>query len=101
MAINSEIVREERLAAACVLSFVGGFMDVYSYLCRGHVFANAVTGNMVLLGLNVSQGAWGNCGKYLLAIVAYGCGIFAAVGRKRKIPKNKGKHTTISFENMV
>ena len=69
---------EERLTAACVLSLVGGFTDVYSYLCRGHVFANAVTGNMVLLGLNASQGAWAECGKYLLAIFAYGCGVFAA-----------------------
>ncbi len=71
-------LNEERLTAACVLSLVGGFTDVYSYLCRGHVFANAVTGNMVLLGLNASQGAWAECGKYLLAIFAYGCGVFAA-----------------------
>ena len=78
MAKDSTFVLEERLAAACVLSLVGGLTDVYSYLFRGHVFANAVTGNMVLLGLNISQGAWSACAKYLFAIVAYGCGIFAA-----------------------
>ena len=36
----------ERLAAACVLSVIGGFLDIYTYLCRGNVFANAVTGNL-------------------------------------------------------
>lgn len=78
MVKENTYLNEERLTAACVLSLVGGFTDVYSYLCRGHVFANAVTGNMVLLGLNVSQGDWMECGKYLLAIIAYGCGVFAA-----------------------
>ena len=78
MAKVDTFVQEERLTAACVLSLVGGLTDVYSYIFRGHVFANAVTGNMVLLGLNISQGTWGACAKYLFAIVAYGCGIFAA-----------------------
>ena len=46
-----KVERDERLLAACLLSAVGGFTDVYSYLFRGGVFANAVTGNLVILGL--------------------------------------------------
>lgn len=69
---------EERLAAACLLSMVGGFTDAYSFLCRGHVFANAVTGNMVMLGMNAAMGAWSECAVYLLAVASYGCGIFTA-----------------------
>ena len=69
---------EERLAAACLLSMVGGFTDAYSFLCRGHVFANAVTGNMVMLGMNAARGAWSECAVYLLAVASYGCGIFTA-----------------------
>ena len=80
MASETRITLEERLAAALLLSFVGGFTDIYSYLCRGHVFANAVTGNMVLLGLNIASGLWTDCLKYLFAIVAYGCGVIAADG---------------------
>ena len=38
----------EKIAAACILSISGGFLDIYTYLFRGGVFANAVTGNMVL-----------------------------------------------------
>ncbi len=45
----------ERLAAACLLSMTGGFLDIYTYLYRGKVFANAVTGNMVLFGFNLAN----------------------------------------------
>ena len=78
MAEDARILVEERLAAALLLSFTGGFTDVYSYLFRGQVFANAVTGNMVLMGLHLASGLWADCLKYLLAIAAYGCGVFAA-----------------------
>ena len=54
MTSEPPIQAEERLAAACSLSLVGGLTDVYPYLGRGHVFANAVTGNMVLLGLDAA-----------------------------------------------
>ncbi len=68
----------ECLTAACILSAVGGFLDIYSYLLRGHVFANAVTGNIVLLGLGTATTAWSNCGKYLWAILSYALGVFTA-----------------------
>ncbi len=42
-------VREFFLTA--ILAIVGGFLDSYSYLMRGHVFANAQTGNIVLFGV--------------------------------------------------
>lgn len=33
-------------------------MDAYSYLYRGEVFANAQTGNILLLSVCLSQGRW-------------------------------------------
>ena len=39
----------ESLPVACLLTFAAGLLDIYSYMLRGHVFANAITGNMVLL----------------------------------------------------
>ena len=79
----------ERLAAACLLSAVGGFLDVYTYLFRGGVFANAVTGNIVLLGLQLSRGEWGRCGRNGLAIGFYALGIFAAGLFQWKFPFRK------------
>ena len=68
----------ESLPVACLLTFAAGLLDIYSYMIRGHVFANAITGNMVLLGMNLAEGEWLKCGKYLFAISAYGAGILVA-----------------------
>ena len=68
----------ESLLVACLLTFAGGLLDIYSYLVRGEVFANAITGNLVLLGMNLAVGHWLNCGRYLFAVSAYGAGILFA-----------------------
>ena len=47
------------LPVGVVLTLAGGFQDAYSYNCRGQVFANAQTGNIVLLGQNAAMGSWG------------------------------------------
>ena len=41
-----------------LLALVGGFLDAYTYVCRGHVFANAQTGNLVLLGIYITNQDW-------------------------------------------
>ena len=46
----------ESLQLGIILALSGGFMDAYSYVCRGQVFANAQTGNILLLGVNLSEG---------------------------------------------
>ena len=38
----------ETLRLGIILALSGGFMDAYSYLERGNVFANAQTGNLLL-----------------------------------------------------
>lgn len=76
----------ERMTAACVLSIIGGFLDIYTYLHRGKVFANAVTGNLVLFGMHLAEFEWQECGKYLLAIMAYALGISVAEFISKKIP---------------
>ena len=86
---NSSTLDSERLIAACVLSVVGGFLDIYTYLFRGNVFANAVTGNMVLFGFHLANGKWEFCGRYLLAIVSYAFGIFMANLIHARLPKSR------------
>lgn len=68
----------ETLRLGLVLAVVGGYLDAYTYLCRGGVFANAETGNMVLLGINLAQGDWMKAGKYLIPVIAFFCGILLA-----------------------
>ena len=53
----------------------GGFMDAYSYLLHGQVFATGQTGNIVLLCMNLSEGAWLGVLRYLVSIFAFVLGI--------------------------
>ncbi len=68
----------ETLELGVVLALAGGFMDAYSYMCRGHVFANAQTGNILLLGVNLSQGNWPAAVRYLVPVLAFVAGLALA-----------------------
>ena len=46
----------ETFRVAALLAVVGGVLDAYTYILRGGVFANAQTGNIVLLGVHVADG---------------------------------------------
>ena len=43
----------EAFLTAAFLSISGGLQDAYTYLARGNVFANAQTGNIVLLSQHI------------------------------------------------
>ena len=48
----------ESFLTASLLSLSGGLQDAYTYLARGEVFANAQTGNIVLMSVRRFEGAW-------------------------------------------
>jgi uncharacterized membrane protein YoaK (UPF0700 family) len=41
----------ESITNSAVMASAGGFLDAFTYVGHGHVFANAITGNVVLLGV--------------------------------------------------
>ena len=49
----------------------GGFQDAYTYCCRDEVFANAQTGNVVLLSSSLFLGEWSEVWKYLVPVVSF------------------------------
>ena len=61
-----------------ILSVVGGYFDAYTYIARDHVFANAQTGNIVLLGINLASGEIQTALRYLPPVLAFLLGIFLA-----------------------
>jgi len=65
----------ERYMLGMVLAFVGGFLDSYTFVSRGQVFANAQTGNMVLLGMELSNKNYLKAGSYLAPILAFVLGV--------------------------
>ena len=66
------------LGIATLLATAGGFLDGFSWVGHGHVFANAMTGNVVLLGINCFSGSWRAGLPHLEAILAFLAGVGAA-----------------------
>ena len=48
----------EAFSTMVFLTLSGGLQDAYTYLARGQVFANAQTGNIVLLSVNLFEQNW-------------------------------------------
>ena len=68
----------EALLTASFIILSGGLQDAYTYLCRGKVFANAQTGNIVLFSAYLFDGEWDHCARYLIPVLSFLLGIFAA-----------------------
>lgn len=65
-----------RTALFIILS--GGYQDAYTYCCRGKVFANAQTGNIVLMSVNLFDGDLQKAVRYVIPLLAFLAGIIAA-----------------------
>jgi uncharacterized membrane protein YoaK (UPF0700 family) len=84
-----------------LLAVTGGFLDVYTYILRGHVFANAQTGNIVLLAIKLSEGDFKAAGIYLIPIAAFIAGVLIAEYTRKKlggISKLHWRQAIILFE---
>ena len=68
----------ESFLTAAFIILSGGLQDAYTYLCRGKVFANAQTGNIVLFSAYLFDGEWEHCVRYLIPVLSFLLGIFAA-----------------------
>ena len=65
----------ETLIVGICLALVGGFLDAYTYLLRGGVFANAQTGNMVLMGIHAAEKDFRGAFYYFVPITAFFIGV--------------------------
>lgn len=72
---NYHITISESLLFGIFLASVGGFLESYTFISRDGVFANAQTGNIVLLGICAAQGEWSKSLGYLPPIIAFMCGV--------------------------
>ena len=68
----------ESFRLSAVLSFSGGLQDAYTYNVRDGVFANAQTGNVVLMSQNFMSGDPAGGLRYMLPLLSFALGIFAA-----------------------
>ena len=75
---NKLRVCENSMALVYILAMSGGFMDAYSYMCRGEVFANAQTGNILLMAVNLAKGNFGTALRYFAPVMAFIAGVVLA-----------------------
>lgn len=68
----------DKFRSAVFIILSGGFQDAYTYFCRGGVFANAQTGNIVLMAAALFRGEWGMVTKYLVPVLSFLLGIAVA-----------------------
>lgn len=69
---------ESAVGVACLLSLSGGFLDAFTYLGHGQVFANAMSGNVVLLGAMAAIGNWRQAIRHIPPLIAFLAGVFMA-----------------------
>jgi len=66
----------EAFLTTVFLTLSGGFQDAYTYFYRGKVFANAQTGNIVLMSRMISLGQFGDAVRYFVPLVSFVMGVF-------------------------
>ena len=82
----------DSLRVGILLALTGGFLDAYTYISRGNVFANAQTGNMVMLGINFMEGNFRGIINYIIPIIAFAIGVLLAEVIRTKLSKSEKLH---------
>ena len=75
-----------RYGVSLALAFVGGFLEAYTYVTRDGVFANAQTGNIARMGLNLAQGNILLTLRYMIPVIAFMAGVTLSLQLRRLRP---------------
>ena len=78
------------MAAFIIMS--GGLQDAYTYCCRDKVFANAQTGNIVLMSTHLFAGDWSGVSRYFVPVLSFMAGIFVAECVHRRYKRMEKVH---------
>lgn len=89
MKINESLfkhkITSESVRFGIILASIGGFLDAYTYIGEGHVFANAQTGNIVLIAVSLSKGDLYRAIISFLPVIAFVLGVFLSEYVRRNI----------------
>lgn len=76
--MKKEIQMSESMWTVACITLSGGLQDAYTYFARGKVFANAQTGNIVLMSSHYFDGDLQGGTHYLIPLLAFAAGIAIA-----------------------
>lgn len=80
----TKIQMSETILIGTLLALAGGFLDAYTYICRGGVFANAQTGNIVLFSIHLTQMEWARAAASAIPVIAFAVGIIVTETVRRR-----------------
>lgn len=93
---KKRLTKQEQMSEAFILSaflaFSGGFQDAYTYIVRDGVFANAQTGNIVLMSTHLLAGEWRPALRYLIPLLAFAGGVLCTEQVQGKFKFAKSLH---------
>ncbi len=78
-----------------LLSVVAGSADATGYLGLGQVFTSNMTGNIVLLGIDLGQGPFSTAGRVLYVLTIFTLGLCLGAWLGRDIPEKQWPALTV------
>lgn len=97
-------IASESVMLGVLLAIVGGFLDAYTFIGKGGVFANAQTGNIVLVGIDIFNRNWSETLVHILPVFAFIVGVIVSeIVRKNSITffTSKWEHSVLIFEILI
>ena len=82
----------DSMLTAFFIILSGGLQDAYTYCCRDKVFANAQTGNIVLMSTHLFAGDWAGVFRYFVPVISFMAGIFVAECVHRRYKRMEKVH---------
>ncbi|WP_260735678.1 YoaK family protein [Tunturiibacter lichenicola] len=94
-------VKPNALPDAMLLATTGGLLDAFIFLNHGHVFANAMTGNVVFLGIALIGRDWKEIVPHLVPICGFIVGVAASKRARSHLQERPLLLLGLSFEIVV
>ena len=67
---NKKIPPWERPLFLMIITFIGGYMNAYTYITRNGILANIHTANMSTLGISIAMAQWQSALDHFIPIIA-------------------------------
>jgi uncharacterized membrane protein YoaK (UPF0700 family) len=90
-------VQPNALPDAMLLAATGGMLDAVVYLNHGHVFANAMTGNVIFLAIAIIDRHWYDISRHLVPLIGFIGGVVASIHMRFRLGA-RSTALALSFE---
>lgn len=92
----------EGLRIALSLTFIGGFLDAYSFKMLGGRFASMQSGNLIYFSLNLIEGNYHKAILYVFPVLSFFCGSMTCIFVKRYTQQRNFRwHITASMFELI